>query len=186
MRTLIYLAALAAASAQDKTIDVEHSTITIHVGKTGIFSGAGHDHWVSAPLSVGTLNDSDSLHIEFKVDAAKMEVKPDPKIDAATQARIQRDMQEMTLESRKYPQITFRSSRVEKQADGLWEVEGMLTLHGVTKPVAATVRRTGETYVTNVNIKQTDFGIKPISVGGGLVKVKNEVELDLRIRATPK
>jgi polyisoprenoid-binding protein YceI len=127
MRTLIYLAALTAASAQDKTIDVEHSTITVHVGKTGVFSGAGHEHWVNAPLSAGTLNDADSLHIEFKVDAAKMEVKPDPKIDAATQARIQRDMQEMTLESRKYSQITFRSSRVEKQADGLWEVEGMLT-----------------------------------------------------------
>jgi len=62
----------------------------------------------------------------------------------------------------------------------------MLTLHGVTKPVAATVRRTGETYVTKVNIKQTDFRIKPVSVAGGLVKVKNEVELDLRIRATPK
>jgi polyisoprenoid-binding protein YceI len=186
MRILIYLVALAAASAQDKTIDVEHSTITVHVGKTGLFAGAGHEHWVNAPLSAGTVNDSDSLHVEFKVDAAKMEVKPDPKIDAATQAQIQRDMQEMTLESRKYPQITFRSLRVEKQADWLWKVEGMLTLHGVTKPVAVTVRRTGETYVANVNIKQTDFGIKPVSVAGGLVKVKNEVELDFRIRATPK
>lgn len=34
----------------------------------------------------------------------------------------------------------------------------------------------------NVTIKQTDFGIKPVSVGGGLVRVKNEVELDFRIR----
>lgn len=61
-----------------------------------------------------------------------MGVKPDPKIDAVTHAQIQRDMQEMTLESRKYPQVTFRSSRVEKQADGQWKVKGMLALHGVT------------------------------------------------------
>lgn len=186
MRTLICLVALASASAQEKAIDVEHSTITVHVGKTGLFAGAGHEHWVNAPLSAGTLNDSGSLHVEFQVDAAKMEVKPDPKIDAATQAQIQRDMQEMTLESRQYPQIAFRSSRVETQADGLWKVEGTLTLHGVTKPVAATVRRTGETYAAKVKIKQTDFGIKPVSAVGGLVKVKNEVELDVQIRAARK
>lgn len=57
--------ALAAASAQDKTIDIEYSTTTIHVGKTGLLAGVGHEHWVNTPLSAGTLNDSDSLHVEF-------------------------------------------------------------------------------------------------------------------------
>ena len=52
-----------------------------------------------------------------------MAVKPDPKVDAKTQAEIQRDMQERVLESAKYPDITFRSSRVEKQTDGQWKVE---------------------------------------------------------------
>ena len=180
------VAALTAASAQDKTIDVEHSTITIHVGKAGLFAAAGHEHWVNAPISAGKFNDSDPLYVEFKVDAKGMAVKPDPKIDAATQAQIQNDMQEMTLESRKYPEITFRSSRVEGQAQGLWKVEGLLTLHGLTKPVAVTVRRTGETYAGHASTKQTDFGIKPVSAGGGLIKVKNELELDFQIRSTRK
>jgi polyisoprenoid-binding protein YceI len=178
--------AFTAASAQDKTIDVENSTITIHVGKAGLFSAAGHEHWVNAPISAGTFNDSDPLHVEFTVDARRMALKPDPKIDAATQAEIQKDMQEMTLESGKYPEVTFRSSRVEKQAEALWKVEGLLTLHGVTKPVAVTVQRSGETYAGHASIKQTDFGIKPVSAGGGLVKVKNEVELDFQIRNTRK
>jgi len=176
-------AALATASAQDKTIDVDASTITIHVGKAGLFSAAGHEHWVNAPISAGTFSASDPLHVEFKVDAARMAVKPDPKVDAATQAQIQKDMQEMTLESRKYPEITFRSSRVEPKGQGLWKVEGLLTLHGVTKPVAVTVQQAGEPYTGHTSIKQTDFGIKPITVGGGLVKVKNEVELDFQIRS---
>ena len=180
------VAALTAASAQDKTIDVEHSTITIHVGKAGLFSAAGHEHWVNAPISAGTFSDSEPLHVEFRVDAARMAVKPDPKIDASTQAQIQKDMQEMTLESGKYPEITFRSSRVEKQAEGLWKVEGLLTLHGVPKTVAVTVRRTGETYAGHANIKQTDFGIKPVTVGGGLVKVKNELEVEFEISAARK
>src|SRR5262245_17006800 len=87
--------AIAAASlvAQNKNIDVRHSTITIHVGKTGLFSGAGHEHWVNAPIASGQLDDSGTAHVEFKVAAAKMAVKPDPKVGAKDQAQIQSDMQ---------------------------------------------------------------------------------------------
>jgi polyisoprenoid-binding protein YceI len=110
-----------------------------------------------------------------------MTVKPDPKVDAKTQAAIQKDLEEMTLETRKFPQITFRSSRIEKLADGQWKVDGDLALHGVTKPVSLTVKRTGDSYSAHTVLKQTDFGIKPISVAGGTIKVKNEVEIDFQI-----
>jgi myo-inositol catabolism protein IolC len=56
---------VASVSAQDKTIDVRGSTITIHVGKAGLFSVAGHEQWVNAPISAGRLNDSDPLHVEW-------------------------------------------------------------------------------------------------------------------------
>jgi polyisoprenoid-binding protein YceI len=180
---IVCLAAIAAASlaGQDEAIDTKRSTIVVHVGKAGLFSAAGHEHWVNAPISTGTITDSDTPQVEFRVDAARLEVKRDPKVDAKTQAEIQKDMQELTLESAKYPDITFRSSRVEKQADGPWRVEGMLTLHGVTRPVAVVVRRNASSYAGHVIVRQTDFGITPISVGGGLVKVKNEVEIDFQI-----
>jgi polyisoprenoid-binding protein YceI len=110
-----------------------------------------------------------------------MEVMPDSKVDAKTQAKIQKDMQQVTLDSFKYPEIVFRSTRVEKQTEGQWKVTGVLTLHGVTKPITVTVRRSEAAYVGRATIKQTDFGIKPFSVGGGLVKVKNDVEIDFRI-----
>ena len=174
-------ACLASLPAQDRAIDVQRSTITIHVAKAGLLSVAGHEHWVTAPIAAGVLNATDAPHVEFKVQAARMEVKPDPKVDAKTQAEIQRDMQEKTLESIQYPEIAFRSTRVDKQVDGQWKVEGLLTLHGATKPLAVTVKRAGDAYVAHVVLKQTDFGIKPITVGGGLIKVKNEVEIDFRI-----
>ena len=125
----VLLIAMCAAlvSAQDKAIDVQRSTITVHVGTAGVFSVAGHEHWVNAPISAGVLNDSDRRHVEFKVDASRMAVKADMKVDAKTQAEIQRDMQEKTLESARYPEISFRSSRVEKQTDGQWKVDGTLT-----------------------------------------------------------
>jgi hypothetical protein len=36
-------------NAQQRNIDTQKSTLTIHVGKTGVFSGLGHEHVVSAP-----------------------------------------------------------------------------------------------------------------------------------------
>ena len=175
------LSIVAIASAQDAPIDVQRSTITIHVGKAGLLSVAGHEHTISAPISSGAIRESPTSHVEFAVDTAKMAVMPDPKVDSKTQAEIQKDMQEKTLETRKYPQIKFRSSRVDKQAEGQWKVEGDLALHGVTKSVVLTVKRAGDSYTARTTLKQTDFGIKPISVGGGTIKVKDQVDIEFAI-----
>jgi polyisoprenoid-binding protein YceI len=180
-----FLAVLAVAAAEDAAIDVQRSTITIHAGKAGILSAAGHDHWIQAPISSGTIGESPAPHVAFTVETAKMTVKPDPKVDAKTQAEIQKDMEEMTLETKKFPEIRFRSSRIEKLADGQWRVAGDLSLHGITKPVSLTVKRTGDSYTARTVLKQTDFGIKPVSVGGGVIKVKNEVEIDFQIFPRP-
>ena len=123
----------------------------------------------NAPISSGVIRESPAPQVEFTIETAKMTVKPDPKVDAKTQAEIQKDMQEMTLETQKFPQITFRSSRVDKLAEGQWRVEGNLSLHGVAKPVSLTVKRSGESYMAHTVLKQTDFGIKPITVGGGVI-----------------
>jgi hypothetical protein len=166
---------------QERAIDTQRSKITIHVGKSGLLSGAAHNHTVDAPIASGTIRESALPHIEFTVEAAKMTVEHDPKIDAKDQATIQTHMQDMTLEAEKYPQIVFRSTRIEKLPSGEWKVDGDLTLHGVTKPVSLTVKQTGDEYTTHTVLKQTDFGIKPISIGGGVIKVKNEIELDFQI-----
>ena len=174
-------AALPLLNAQDVPIDTARSTITIHVGKAGLLSAAGHEHWVNAPIASGTIRESGAPHVEFKVETAKMTVKPDPKIDAKTQATIQKDMEEMTLDTKAYPEISFRSSRVEASGADQWEVQGELSLHGVTKPVNVVVKRSGGAFICHTVLKQTDFGIKPISIGGGMVKIKNEIEIDFQI-----
>jgi polyisoprenoid-binding protein YceI len=181
--SLLLVATLATLSAQEKTIDVQRSTITIHVGKAGLFSAAGHEHWVSAPIASGRFSDSIHPRVEFKVATAKMVVKPDPKVDAKTQAQIQKDMEELTLQPATYPEIAFQSSHVEKLGEGQWKVDGTLSLHGVSRPVSVIVRRNGDAYAGHVVIKQTDFGIKPVSVAGGTIKVKNEVDISFQIIA---
>ncbi len=185
--TLALCTALVAAApvvAQEKAIDTQRSTITIHVGKSGLLSAAAHDHTVSAPISAGALQESDTnSRIQFRVETAKMTVQPDPKIDEKDHATIQTHMEELVLETKKYPEIAFRSTRIQKVAGGEWKVDGDLSLHGVTKAVNLTVKKTGESYITHTVLKQTDFGIKPISIGGGMIKVKNELEIDFKIVA---
>ena len=178
--TASFLAVAAIALAQDTAIDVQRSTITIHVGKAGLLSAAGHDHTIAATISSGTIRESADPRVEFTVETAKMTVMPDPKVDAKTQETIQKDMEQMTLETKKFPQITFRSTNISKLADG-WKVDGDLSLHGVTKPVSLAVKKAGNSYTAHTTLKQTTFGIKPISVGGGMVRVKDEVELDFVI-----
>jgi polyisoprenoid-binding protein YceI len=178
---LILTATVSILAAQDRAIDTERSTITIHVGKAGLLSAAGHEHWVSAPIASGTINEA-SQRVEFTVEAAKLRVKPDPKIDAKTEAAIQRDMEEMTLDMAHFREIKFQSSRVEKAGDQ-WNVDGSLSLHGVTKAVRANVARVGEAYTGRVTLKQTDFGIKPISIAGGTIKIKNEIDIEFMIFA---
>jgi len=184
--TVVVVAAgplLAQEKAQEKAIDTQRSSITVHVGKSGLLSAAAHDHTISAPISSGSIVDSGAQRIEFRIETAKMLVKPDPKVDAKDQATIQTHMEEMTLETKRFPEITFRSSRVQKMADGQWKVDGDLSLHGVTKAVSLSVKQEGDSWTTHTVLKQTDFGIQPLSIGGGVIKVKNEVNIDFQIFA---
>jgi len=186
MRRFVLSFLIAALAAQAKTIDTHKSTITIHVGKAGLFSAAGHDHWVTAPIASGEIDDTGARSVNFSVDAHRLKVKPDAKVNPKDEAQIQETMQEKVLESGEYPAIQFQSSNVAQAAKGAWRVTGKLTLHGVSKSIIVTVKQAGDAYSGNVRIKQTDFGIQPLRVAGGAVKVKNELDIRFDIYAVPK
>jgi polyisoprenoid-binding protein YceI len=164
--------------AKDRAIDTAHSKITIHVGKSGLFSAAGHEHEVSAPIGEGAIDDSGAGHIWFRVEAAKLQVLPEK-----DQAAVQKDMQEKVLESATFPQIRFESTAIRKVAEGKWAVTGNLTLHGKTNLVLADVRLNGNAYAGQATVKQSQFGIRAVSAAGGTVKVKDELKVEFVIVA---
>jgi polyisoprenoid-binding protein YceI len=59
--------------------------------------------------------------------------------------------------------------------------EGRVTLHGRTNSITFDVLDKAGTYSGQARIKQTDFGIQPISVAGGIIKVLNEVKINFVI-----
>ena len=164
------------------TIDAQRSSITIHVGKSGLFAPAAHEHWVDALIAGGTIDAAGATpSVRFTVDARKLSVRPEKSVSDKDQAEVQANMQTKVLESSAYPEIVFQSTHVQRKGDNAWKVSGDLTLHGVTRSLTLDVTGERGAYAGSVPIKQTDFGIQPIKIGGGVVKVKDELEISFRV-----
>lgn len=165
-----------------KVIDTRRSLLVIHVGKAGLLSVAAHEHWINAPIASGRVDDASATPgVRFVVEAAKLAVMADKNLSSKDLAQVQSNMQTKVLESSRYPNIVFQSIREQGVGSDGWKVDGNLTLHGATKPVSVDVKREKDAYIGTARIKQTDFGIQPIKIGGGVVKVKNEVEIRFQV-----
>jgi len=186
----------AQAQARPYSIIASESTFIVLVGKAGLFSALGHDHTIAVKSFSGRVHVPASginqASLEFEVETTSLTVA-DQGISDKERAEIQEAMQTAVLETSRFPKISFRSTSVANvkpsENSQSFTLNGNLTLHGVTKPIAVPVvvtitpeqlRATGE-----ATIKQTDFGIKPYSAASGTIKVKNELRLSFRIVAKP-
>ena len=180
-RFVAILFAAGLAAAQSGPIDSRDSTLTIHVYKAGVFSAFGHDHEIHAPVARGQV-DASAKQVEFHVDASALRVI-DAKASEKDRAEIQKTMLgPEVLDVARYPEIVFRSTSAESAGANAWRVSGDLTLHGQTHPLRIEVKQSGSSYAGQVVLKQSDFGIKPIRVAGGAVKVKDELRIDFDVK----
>jgi polyisoprenoid-binding protein YceI len=176
-----FLAWTAAASAQQHAIDTAKSVMTVRVYKSGALSMFGHNHEISAPVGSGSV-DTTGRHVELLVDAGKMRVR-DPEGSEKDRAEIQKSMLgPEVLDTEHYKEIVFRSTSAEAAGAGGWNVHGTLALHGQTKPVTVKVTEKDGHYSGQAMLKLTDFGIQPIKVAGGAVKVKDEIRIEFDIQ----
>jgi len=168
-------------SGQQHSIDSGKSVMTVHVLKAGVFSALGHDHEISAPITGGTV-DTAARTVELRINATAMRVR-DPNVSEKDRAQIQSAMLgPEVLDAEHHPEIIFRSKGAEQSSAGSWTVRGDLTLHGRTAPVIVEVREAGGHYVGSANLKQTEFGIEPVKVAGGTIRVKDEVQIQFDIQ----
>ncbi len=168
------------SAAGQVAIDREKSVMTVRVFKAGIFSAFGHEHEISAAIEQGSFSE-EPPSVELTVDARKMRVI-DKEVSDKDRAEIQQTMLGYkVLDSEQFPEIHFRSSQVDRLGDGKWIVHGDLTLHGQTRPVKVQVEGQNGHYRGSAELKQKDFGITPVVVAGGTIKVKNEVRVEFEI-----
>lgn len=171
----------AAAVAQPRAIDTQKSTMTVRVYKAGVLGAFGHDHQISAPISAGTA-DPTARQVELHVKSAALRVT-DPDASEKDRAQIQATMTgPEVLNTAQYPDIVFHSTRAQQAGDGSWTVSGDLALHGQTRPVTVAVKESSGHYAGTARFKLTDFGIKPVKVAGGAVRVKDEIRIEFDIQ----
>jgi polyisoprenoid-binding protein YceI len=159
--------------------------ITVRVFKSGLFSAFGHEHEISAPIEHGTFNENQPS-VELAVDTRKMRVM-DKDVSEKDRAEIQETMLgPKVLDTGQFPEIRFRSTAVESKGAGHWMVRGELGLHGQTHPVGLEIQGGNGHYRGTAELKQRDFGIEPVSVGGGTVKVKDGLRVEFEIVAAQR
>jgi len=196
---LLALLAAATAAAEPRTFVLlpEKSRVLVHVGKAGLFKFAGHEHDVEAPLATGeVVADAaeltrSSVRLEFEAAHLRVTGRGEPPADVP---KVQESMRgERVLDAARFPTVRFHSERVSGRGTtaGVYAltVEGPLQIRerSVTVAFAVTVdARNGRLLVTGQGrIKQSDFGIKPVSVAG-VVKVRDELELEFHFEGVPR
>lgn len=181
----VLLLALALAPAHAADLDLAASKITVHVDKTGLFSAFAHNHVIAAPLASGHL-DVQNRTIELKFRSREMKVL-DPGTSDSERSTIEDNMKSSeVLDPARFPEITFVSTSVDAPASAAaapahYQVHGNLTLHGVTRPIELSVTSAAGHYTGKVTLKQTDFGITPIKIAGGAIRVKDQIEIVFEI-----
>jgi hypothetical protein len=167
--------------AEEHSIDTARSVIRVRVYKTGLFAAFAHDHEIEAPISRGAVEMSPHPSVELRVQAAQLHVL-DPELSADKRAEIQERMESPeVLDSLRFPEILFRSTAAEMKLGERWTIRGELTLHGETRPVTLDVAQQGGRFVGSTSLNQSDFGIVPVSIAGGAVRVKNQVRIEFDV-----
>jgi polyisoprenoid-binding protein YceI len=116
-----------------------------------------------------------SIELEIKVE----------NLDTHNDKRDQHLKSPAFFDAKQFPTITFKSTAVKAGEDGKLEVAGDLSLHGVTKPIAVTLEKTGEGEVmrshrigfeSTVQLKKSDYDIKGIPGVGDEVTLRFSFE----------
>src|SRR6516162_7412816 len=159
-----------------------HSVITVRVLKSGLFSAFGDNHEIRAPISSGFLDQAGN-RVELVVDSRKLVVL-DPNLAVEKRQQVQeRMLGPEVLDSNQFREIRFEANNVKQEAADRFSVAGTLSLHGKRRPISLHVIRSNGHYRGEAVLNQRDFGITPVSVAGGTVKVKNELKIEFDVVA---
>ncbi len=158
---LIFLPAIASAETQDFTFDKHHTSIQFSLDHLGFSSYRARFLDFDGTLSLD----------EKKPENSKLNVVVRPKGIRTDLDEFDAKLQgEKFFNSAKFPEATFKSTKIERTGEKTAKVTGDFTLLGVTKPVTfdVTLYQIGEEafcscykagFSAKATIKRSDFGM---------------------------
>ncbi len=164
-------------------IDASHSLVEFSVKHMMISTVKGRFSGITGTIE--TVDDQvDQARVDVEIDASTIDTRAEQRDTHLRSADF--------LDVEHYPAITFRSTRVENQHDGTFDLVGDLTIRGVTKEVTLHVTDNGRgaspfgTYVAGfsatTSFNRHDFGAKwnvALEAGGFLVGDTVNVTLEI-------
>jgi polyisoprenoid-binding protein YceI len=193
-------AALPTATGKLYNLDPKVSSVRIYVFRAGQAAKVGHNHVLSAPefkgyffLSPAGVGAS-SFDLEFRLDQLEID-NPDhrsslgkafasklsPEAIASTREHMLGDD---NLQAMRFPFVRIRSVQISGEAPK-FAAKIAVELHGQTREIWVPLSVTGLPENLTVDgslvLRQTDFGVKPYSVLGGLLAVEDEVIVEFKL-----
>ena len=174
---LLGVSMLAATAAY--AVDAVHSSVLFRIKHLNTSQAWGRFNDISGDVDLDGKNPS----IAVQVKAAS--------VDTANEKRDQHLRSPDFLNAKQFPTIGFTSTRVQPAGDGRYDVEGTLSLHGVSKPVNVQLTRVGSGknqmgasivgYDTTLEIKRSDYGMKFLLEG-----LSDDIKLIISLECTAR
>jgi polyisoprenoid-binding protein YceI len=174
-------------------IYARRSRFTVQAFAGGILSAMGHNPIIGIRTFSGELEfDPNALEagaLHLTIQSASLEVLDD--ISQKDRHEMERLMKEEVLEVARHPQITYDAAAISvTRLDGATysaTLGGNLSFHGISRSqsVAARIVDSGEMLRASGEfiLRQSDYQIKPVSVAGGALKLKDELKFVFEIIA---
>jgi polyisoprenoid-binding protein YceI len=162
-------------------IDSVHSSVVFRIKHMNVAYFNGRFNDIKGTVM---LDDQNPAQCAFDVTITASSV------DTAQEKRDNHIKSPDFLNAKQFPTITFKSKSVSKADGDAYEVQGDLTLHGVTRPVTAKVTRTGTMHDqrsggnrigldTTFTIKRSEFGMQNM-----LQMLGDEIQITVDVEAT--
>jgi polyisoprenoid-binding protein YceI len=160
------------------------STFTLEVTKTGLLAGKKHFLFFEQYAGEVDYNSErpENSKIRLTIEARSVTTK-----DAWVKKKEQRKnvvdtaVNDMMAASQ-YPRLTFSSTRITSKSKGQFEIQGDLTVRGITKPITfmtaakpSGIQRLEIDGDARIDLK--DYGLKPPSALLGLIGTKSKMTL---------
>jgi len=164
-------------------IDLTHSGINFSIRHMVVSKVRGRFGSYTGKLELNE-NDLSRSQVEVQIDAAS--------IDTGVEQRDGHLRSADFFDTEKYPRLTYKSRRIEKQSDDRYRVIGDLTIRDVTREVPLDVEFGGRAkdpwgneragFTARASIERKDFGLgwnQVLEAGGVLVGDKVDIDIEL-------
>src|SRR5438552_16413622 len=171
-------------TTNDWNIDPVHSGINFSVRHMVVSKVRGRFTKYTGALAIDDTDLTRST-VEATIDASS--------IDTGTDQRDAHLRSPDFLDVERFPEIRFRSTRIEKAADDRYRVTGDLTIRDVTRAVSLDVEYGGQAkdpwgnarigFVAKASLDRRDFGLQwnqVLEAGGVLVGDRIDIELEVQ------